>query len=33
MNYITLTHENLEKEHICCAISGNNDIQVISKKE
>ena len=27
-----LTKENIEKEHICCAISNNNDIQVASKK-
>ena len=32
MNIITLTRENLEKEHICCAISNNNDCQVASKK-
>ena len=32
MEYIKLTHENLEKEHICCAISNNKDIQVASKK-
>ncbi len=32
MEYITLTKENLEKEHICCAISNNNDSQVSSKK-
>lgn len=32
MNLITLTEENLETEHICCAISNNNDIQVSSKK-
>lgn len=32
MEYIKLTPENLEKEHICCAISNNNDIQVASKK-
>lgn len=32
MELITLTKENLEKEHICCAISNNNDIQVSSKK-
>ena len=32
MNYIKVTKENLETEHICCAISGNNDIQVSSKK-
>ena len=33
MNYIHLTKENLEQEHICCAISNNNDIQVASKKK
>ena len=32
MEIITLTKENLEKEHICCAISNNNDCQVSSKK-
>ena len=32
MEYIRVTKENIEKEHICCAISGNKDIQVISKK-
>ena len=32
MNYIRVTKENLEKEHICCAISNNNDVQVASKK-
>lgn len=32
MEYIKLTPENLEKEHICCAISKNKDIQVASKK-
>ena len=32
MEYIRLTKENLEKEHICCAISNNNDVQVASKK-
>ncbi len=32
MEYIKLTKENLEKEHICCAISNNNDVQVASKK-
>ncbi len=32
MEYIKVTNENLESEHICCAISGNNDIQVSSKK-
>ncbi|PKM72440.1 MAG: GNAT family N-acetyltransferase [Firmicutes bacterium HGW-Firmicutes-16] len=32
MEIITVTKENLEKEHICCAISNNNDCQVASKK-
>lgn len=32
MEYIRVTKENLEREHICCAISGNNDVQVASKK-
>ena len=32
MKYIRVTKENIEKEHICCAISSNRDIQVISKK-
>lgn len=32
MEYIKVTRENLEKEHICCAISNNKDIQVSSKK-
>lgn len=32
MEYIRVTKENLEKEHICCAISNNRDIQVASKK-
>lgn len=32
MELIRLTHENLETEHICCAISNNKDVQVISKK-
>ena len=32
MEYIRVTKENIEKEHICCAISSNRDIQVISKK-
>ncbi|MBO5095217.1 MAG: YoaP domain-containing protein [Lachnospiraceae bacterium] len=33
MNYIRLTEENLDREHICCAISGEKDPQVVSKKE
>lgn len=32
MEYIRVTKENIEKEHICCAISNNNDVQVSSKK-
>jgi predicted GNAT family acetyltransferase len=32
MEYIRVTGENLEKEHICCAISNNRDLQVSSKK-
>ena len=32
MEYIRVTNENIEKEHICCAISNNHDIQVSSKK-
>lgn len=33
MDYIQITEENLETEHICCAISGKKDPQVIAKKE
>ena len=33
MEYIRVTKDNLEKEHICCAISKNKDVQVSSKKE
>ena len=32
MEYIIVNKDNLEKEHICCAISSNNDVQVSSKK-
>lgn len=32
MEYIKVTKENLGKEHICCAISNNNDVQVATKK-
>ncbi len=32
MEIIRLTKENLESEHICCAISNNKDVQVASKK-
>ena len=33
MEYIQVTKENIDKEHICCAISNNKDIQVLSKKD
>lgn len=32
MKYIQLTEENLDTEHICCAMSSNKDVQVSSKK-
>lgn len=32
MEYIRVTKGNISSEHICCAISNNNDIQVASKK-
>jgi hypothetical protein len=32
MEYVRITADNLGKEHICCAISGENDVQVASKK-
>ena len=32
MELIKITHDNLEQEHICCAISNNKDVQVMSKK-
>ena len=32
MEYIRVTKDNLEKEHICCAIANNKDVQVSSKK-
>lgn len=32
MDYIRVTKENLDREHICCAISSNKDVQVASKK-
>lgn len=32
MEYIRVTKDNIENEHICCAISSNKDIQVSSKK-
>ena len=33
MEYIRVTKENIDKEHICCAISNNKDKQVSSKKD
>lgn len=33
MELIRVTKENLDQEHICCAISNNKDCQVIAKKE
>ena len=33
MDYIRVDKDNLESEHICCAISSNRDIQVASKNE
>ena len=33
MDYIQITEDNLESEHICCAISSKKDPQVIAKKE
>jgi N-acetylglutamate synthase-like GNAT family acetyltransferase len=32
MEIITVTKDNLEQEHICCAISNNKDCQVSAKK-
>lgn len=32
MELIRITPQNLDSEHICCAISNNNDCQVSSKK-
>ena len=32
MELIKITNENLESEHICCAISNNKDCQVMAKK-
>ena len=32
MKIITVTKDNLDSEHICCAISNNKDCQVASKK-
>jgi hypothetical protein len=32
MEYVRVTKDNIEREHICCAISSNKDQQVVSKK-
>ena len=32
MEFVKLTHDNIEQEHICCAIANNKDVQVMSKK-
>ena len=32
MELVRLTKENIENEHICCAISNNKDVRVMSKK-
>lgn len=32
MEFIKVSEENLEREHICCAISNNKDCQVMAKK-
>ena len=32
MDYIRVTADNIAKEHICCAISNDRDVQVASKK-
>ena len=32
MNIVTVSNDNLEQEHICCAISNNKDCQVSAKK-
>lgn len=32
MELIKVTHDNLGQEHICCAISNDKDVQVVSKK-
>jgi len=33
MEYIRVTKENIDTEHICCAISNHKDVQVSSKKD
>ena len=31
MEYIKVISENIEKEHICCVISNNNDVQIFER--
>lgn len=33
MDLVRVTSDNIENEHICCAVSNNKDIQVLSKKK
>ena len=33
MEYIKVTKDNIDQEHICCALSKKDDVQVISKKK
>ena len=33
MELVKLTHENIDQEHICCAISNNKDIQGLSRTD
>ena len=33
MEYIRVTKENLEQEHICCAISNNKDVLPTATKQ
>ena len=33
MEYIKVTKDNIDQEHICCALSQKDDVQVISKKK
>ena len=32
MEFVYINKDNLDKEHICCAITNNKDVQVASKK-
>lgn len=32
MEFVKLTHDNIDQEHICCAIANSRDVQVASKK-